>query len=287
MQSLTFLTCEGEIIMGKFDGFLICTDLDGTLLKKDKTISSENIEAIEYFKKEGGLFTIVTGRMPHAAFDICKNARINAPFGCINGGGLYDYHKGEYIWTAETPDYVNELIRVIDENFPNVGIQVNTFYKTYFSKENSVMAYFREITKLPNLVINYKDVKEPIAKILFGIETEEEMQDVIKTLNSHPLAEKFDFVRSEKSLYEILPKGIGKGTSIIKLCEYLNIDRNKTIAVGDYDNDISMFNAAGVGIAVKNACKEAQSAADFITVSNEEHAIAKVIYDLEEGKYIL
>ncbi len=273
--------------MGKFDGVLICTDLDGTLLKKDKTISSENIEAIEYFKKEGGLFTIVTGRMPHTAFDICKNARINAPFGCINGGGLYDYHKGEYIWTAETPDDVNELIKVIDENFCDVGIQVNTFYKTYFSKDNIVMEHFRRITKAPNLIMNYKDVKEPIAKILFGIRSEEEMQDVIKTLNNHPLSSRFDFVRSEKSLYEILPKGIGKGTSIIKLCEYLNIDRNKTIAIGDYDNDISMFNTAKIGIAVKNACKAALAAADYITVSNEEHAIAKVIYDVEEGKYIL
>jgi len=273
--------------MNKFEGILICTDLDGTLLRNDKSISSENTEAIEYFKKEGGLFTIVTGRMPHVSFEICKNAKINAPFGCINGGGLYDYHKGEYIWTAETPVGVNELIRVIDENFPNVGIQVNTFYKTYFSKDNIVMEHFRRITNAPNLVMNYKDIKEPIAKILFGIATEEEMQKVIKVLNNHPLSSEFDFVRSEKSLYEILPKGIGKGTSLIKLCEYLNIDRKKTIAVGDYNNDISMFNTAGVGIAVSNACDDAKNAADFITVSNEEHAIAKVIYDLEKGKYIL
>ncbi len=273
--------------MGKFDGMLICTDLDGTLLRNDKTISSENTEAIEYFKQEGGIFTIVTGRMPHTAFDSCKNARINAPFGCINGGGIYDYHKGEYVWAVETPVDVIELIKVIDENFPDVGIQVNTFYKTYFSKENIVMEHFRRITKAPNLVMSYKDVKEPIAKILFGIKSEEEMQEVIKTLASHPLAENFNFIRSEKSLYEILPKGIGKGTSILKLCEYLGIDKNKTIAIGDYDNDVSMFNVAKIGIAVKNACKEALSAADYVTVSNEEHAIAKVIYDLEEGKYIL
>ena len=53
--------------MGKFDGILICTDLDGTLLRKDKSVSKENIEAIEYFKKEGGLFTFVTGRMPYTS----------------------------------------------------------------------------------------------------------------------------------------------------------------------------------------------------------------------------
>lgn len=273
--------------MGKFDGILICTDLDGTLLKNDKTISSENIEAIEYFKKCGGLFTIVTGRMPQTAFDICKEARINAPFGCINGGGLYDYYMDEYIWKLGLDDGFYELIELIDEKLPNVGIQVNTFNNIYFSKENSIMELFRQITKTPNIVKKYDEIEKPIAKILFGIETEEEMKKAIEILNNHPLAEKFDFIRSEKSLYEILPKGIGKGTAILKLCEYLNIDVNKTIAVGDYDNDISMFKAAGVGIAVKNACKEALAAADYITVSNEESAIAKVIYDLEKGKYIL
>ena len=69
-------------------------------------------------------------------------------------------------------------------------------------------------------------------------------------LKAHPLAKKFDFIRSEKTLYEILPKGIGKGVSIINLCKHLNIDVDKTIAIGDYNNDISMFEAAEIGIAV-------------------------------------
>ena len=273
--------------MGKFDGILICTDLDGTLLKNDKTISSENCDAIEYFKKCGGLFTVVTGRMPQTAFDICKNARINAPFGCINGGGLYDYYKDEYIWKLALSDGFYELIELIYKELPNVGIQVNTFYNIYFSKENSIMEFFRQVTNTPNLVKKYNEVERPIAKILFGIETEEEMQIAINILNNHPLAEKFDFIRSEKYLYEILPKGIGKGTAILKLCECLGIDKNKTIAVGDYNNDISMFRAASVGIAVSNACQDAKNAADFVTVSNEGHAIAQVIYDLESGKIVL
>ena len=50
--------------MKKFDGILICTDLDGTILDDNKNISAENLDAIEYFKSEGGLFNFVTGRMP-------------------------------------------------------------------------------------------------------------------------------------------------------------------------------------------------------------------------------
>ena len=71
--------------MGKFDGILICTDLDGTLYRNDKTISKENKEAIEYFKREGGWFTFITGRMPYYSQQAYNAAKPNVPFGCING----------------------------------------------------------------------------------------------------------------------------------------------------------------------------------------------------------
>ena len=267
--------------MGKFDGILICTDLDGTLYKNDKSISSENKSAIEYFKKEGGIFTFVTGRMPFFAHDVYENVKPNAPVGCVNGAGLYDYEKNEYIWTAEMSEGLLELLKCADENLPNIGIQVNTYHKVYFCKDNAVMVEFRKLTNLPNLQCDYTEVPEPIAKIVFGVPTETEMKQLEEMLKSHPLAGNFDFIRSEEYLYEILPDGIGKGTSVEKLCEHLGIDINKTIAVGDYNNDISMFRASKAGVAVANACEDAKKAADFITVSNEEHAIAKVISDLE------
>ncbi len=273
--------------MSKFNGVLICTDLDGTLLRNDNTISNENLNAIEYFKQEGGIFTFVTGRMPFFCSEIYNIVKPNAPFGCVNGGGLYDYHKQEYIWTSVMPDNVVELIRCIDEKFNDIGIQVNTFHQTYFCKENQTMENFRKVTNLPNIVCRYNEVKDPIAKIIFGSENDEVILHIKETLTAHPLADWFDFIRSEKTLIEILPKDIGKGTAVKKLVRYLDIDINKTIAIGDYNNDISMFNTAKIGIAVSNACKDALHAANYITVSNEENALAKVIYDLQDGKYKL
>ncbi len=272
--------------MGKFDGILFCTDLDGTLLKNDGTISSENIKAIEYFEKEGGMFTFITGRMPFYVDNIHNAVKPNVPIGCVNGGGLFDWDKGEYIWTSPVPQEVLELIKSVDIEVPRASIQVNTFYKTYFCKENAVMKYFRDITGVPNLVCDYHDVTEPIAKIIFGGEEEEDILQIQKTLDAHPLAENFAFIRSEKHLYEILPKGIAKDTALVKLVEHLDLDINRTIAIGDYDNDIKILKKAKVGIAVANANESTKAVADYITVSNEEHAIAKVIEDLELGKYI-
>ena len=271
--------------MGKFDGVLICTDLDGTLFRKDKSVSRENREAVAYFKSEGGLFTFITGRMPYYAMDAYRAAEPNVPFGCVNGGGLYDGKTGEYVWTRELPREVFPLIESIDRALPEVGIQVCAFEHTYFCKENGVMQHFRDVTGLPNLVAHYRDVAVPMAKIIFGTDREEEICEIERILRAHPLAADFDFVRSERTLFEILPKGVDKGLALTKLVEYLHIDAEKTVGIGDYNNDIGLFRTARYGIAVANACPAAREAADFVTVSNEEHAIAQVIFDIESGKY--
>ena len=138
---------------------------------------------------------------------------------------------------------------------------------------------------MPPLSCDYREVDFPIAKIIFCIATDEQVAEVEKTLRAHPLAEEFDFVRSERTLFEILPKGVHKGFAIEKLAEYLGVRMEKTVAVGDYDNDIAMLTAAGCGVAVENACPAAREAADYITVSNEEHAIARLIYGIENGEF--
>ena len=271
--------------MKKFEGVLICTDLDGTLLNDSRVISAENKEAIEYFKSEGGSFTFVTGRMPFYALDLYEKVRPNVPVGCVNGGGVYDFVSGKYIYTVELPKSVCELVRCVDNALPDVGIQVNTFQKVYFCKENKTMEGFRRITGVSNLKCGYDEIEEPMAKIIFGCETESEIQAVISILSSHPRTGEFDYIRSEKTLFEILPKGVGKGNAVKNLAEYLGIDVARTVAIGDYNNDISMFKAAGISIAVNNATPDAKAAARFMTVSNNEHAVARVIYDIEKGVY--
>ena len=133
---------------------------------------------------------------------------------------------------------------------------------------------------------HYNDIEEPIAKVLFAHEEEEEIFKLRDMLKSHPLAGKYEFIRSDPEYYEILPKGMSKGNVLIKIAQLLGIDRNRTIAIGDNDNDASMLSCAGVGLAVANASEQAKKAADIITVSNEESAIAKLVSNLDKGKII-
>lgn len=270
--------------MKKFSGILICTDLDGTLLREDKTISDENMEAINYFMAEGGLFTFVTGRMPNYVKNMYEKVKPNAPFGCANGGGIYDYKKQEYLWHRPIHPDVLELVDTVYNELPQIGIQVCTFEKTYICRDNDAIDWFLRITGLPKILADHREINEEMAKVIFTSLDAVAFSRLEEVLLTHPKAKNFGFVGSEKILYEILPKDTHKGTIIEKMCELFDLDIKKTIGIGDYDNDIGMLKTAGIGIAVANASDSAKAVADMITVSNEEHAIAQVIKDLDSGK---
>lgn len=271
--------------MKKFDGILFCTDIDGTLFTSDKTVSKQNLDAIEYFKSEGGLFTFITGRVPKTSEEICKTINPNAPFGCFNGGGIYDQRAKKYLWSVSLPEEVIELVSCVYEQLPEIGIQVNTENNVYFIKDNSAMVNFRAVTGLPNITCQFESLTETVLKIVFAHEEDEQILKLASLLNSHPKAPDYDFIRSERTLYEILPKGISKGVALCKMADLLGIDKNRTIAVGDYNNDVSMIKAAKLGFAVSNAVDEAKSVADYITVSNNESAIAVIIDGLDRRVY--
>lgn len=273
--------------MKPFENVLICTDLDGTLLGSDRRVSRENLEAIARFQAGGGYFTFVTGRMPSCITDIYETVRPNAPVGCINGGGIYDGEAKRYIYTRELSRDALELARYALDAFPEIGMQIDTFENIYFCRENESMEWFRKITGVPNLTASLDEVDEPFAKLVFGDRNVWRMDALRELLAKHPLASEFDFVRSEKTLYEIMPKGTNKGCALPLLAEHLGIPASRVIALGDYNNDVEMLRTAGVGIAVANAVPEAKAAADRVTVSNDEHAIARVIEELESGEIVL
>lgn len=271
--------------MKRFNGLLFCTDLDGTLYTSDKKVSRQNLEAIEYWKSEGGLFTFITGRVPQtskAVYDIIKP---NAPYGCGNGTGIYDQEQGCYLWKEFLPGEMLELLREVDMKMPEMGIQLNTEKVVYFNKDNDAMVRFRTVTGLPNIQCHYEEVLDPVLKVVFAHKDETQITALMELLQKHPKADQFDFIRSERSLYELLPKGASKGKALLKMAELLGVPQQKTIAVGDYNNDISMVKTAGIGFAVANAVEEVKAAADYVTVSNNEHAIAAIIDGIENGEY--
>jgi len=268
--------------MGKFDGILLCTDLDETLLATDKSVSDENLKAIEYFKNQGGYFTFNTGRVPQGAKLILEYLRPNVPACTYNGAGIYDYEKDKLIWGTYLGRKVIDIMDYVFEKIPESGVVVCTDTTVYFSRRNYRTDMYRKIERLQEINTDYHDITEPIKKVVFVAEADIILK-VRKFLLSNNFGNEYDFVQSDAYYYEILPAGASKGTGLKKLAEILGVSPDKTIAIGDNENDISMIKEAKLGIAVGNATDTVKAAADIITVTNDENAIAKIINDLDTG----
>lgn len=268
--------------MGKFSGILFCTDLDGTILNSSGKVSEQNKKAIEYFQSEGGTFTFITGRMPYVSGAIYDMIRPNAPFGCINGGGIFDKNKNDYLWCETLPVDILDSVRYVYENHPAISIQINCKSQIYFLHDNESTKHFREITGHPFVTTEIDELDEPICKVVFNTLDVDYLHRIRKEVEALPNAGLFDFTMGADTYFELLPKSCNKGTLLIKMAKLLGYDMAKTVAVGDYENDLVMIKVAGIGYAVANACTELKAAADRITVSNDEHAIARIIEDLDK-----
>lgn len=269
--------------MGKFDGILLVSDLDGTLLRNDKSISKENIKAIEYFESEGGLFSFVTGRPPIAMSPVLEQLSPKIPFGCLNGGGVYDHNKGCFVDRTLISRDVFSLVEYAEKNFPTAGFEFVTFETSYLYRSNEVTEELRRFERLPDNYVDSYDVPGTLCKILIA-DKSERMTSIMDAMNAHPERERYTMLRTAEEYYEIMPKGCHKGKALLALANHLKIDISKTIAAGDNSNDALMLRTAGIGVAVANASPDAKEAADVVlSVSNEEHAIAHIIEQLDRG----
>ena len=102
------------------------------------------------------------------------------------------------------------------------------------------------------------------------------MKEVEKTMQGR-FGSRLNVFRSDPHYVELLPKFVDKGIAVEKLMKHLDVKKDKVICVGDSYNDLPMFRQAGLGVAMENAQTEVKEAADFITGSNDEDGIVKVI----------
>ena len=255
--------------MGKFNGVLLCSDLDETLLNDDKVVSKENIDAIEYFKQNGGIFTFITGRTHRGIGVVLSQVEPNTIIGCLNGGSLYDHKLQKTVMEIELSKRYVEILDFLDKNYPNIGFEVITHDKSWICKDNHLVTRHINIENLPRLECDYHDVPGKLGKILL-ISEMEYIDEIIHAIAKLGYDDIFDFVRSTRHYYEILPKNSNKGNLLKEIAKRNN-------------NDLQMLKYAGCGFAVANAVEDAKKAADRVTVSNNDSAIAKIIDDLDKG----
>ena len=269
-----------DLIMGKFTGYLICTDCDGTLTYEPGKVSDENAKAIKYFQEEGGLFTLATGRFPDHVDLFRDKIQINAPMVSLNGTLLYDVNNGTMInkWGLPTEQcyellsYVKESYEKLHDFWVNGVLADGTFgsisynFSEHRSEDDSLKKALEEF---------------PCEMLKMVIAGNAEVILKLQADLKEKFGQSFRFDTSWPEGLEIQAIDSGKGVAVEYMKTHLDTDIHTTIGVGDYENDITLLECADIGYAVDNAIDSVKSIADRVTVSNKDHAIAAIINDIE------
>ncbi|MDR0405713.1 MAG: Cof-type HAD-IIB family hydrolase [Clostridiales bacterium] len=260
--------------MKPYEGYLLCTDVDGTLVGGGNEISRENIQAIKRFMDGGGIFTVATGRTPMIAATIFTDFLPNAPIAAHNGASVYDLAAKEYLHTAPLGDTAEELLMYVEETFDCAGFEVYHYDDIYRRGTNDYIANYIGAERLPGAA--FAEMPKPWTKAVLA-QSEEDTARIAEHLAASKYAGSYNFNKSGGILLEIMSVGASKGAALLRIKEMLGAGIHTTIGMGDYENDISMLRVCDVSYAVGNATDEVKRAARHVTVRHTEHAVAKVI----------
>lgn len=251
------------------------TDLDGTLLTTDKKITPSTMDALRQWTEAGNQLALSSGRAIESVNHVRTSLGLNFPgmylIGC-NGSEIYDCSSNTVISRVALTFPQTSLIM---ETAKQLGVHCHTYTDSHIISpaDTEELHYYRRGILTP--VIICEDVlsaldKEPCKCIAIEIHDKEKLEHFRQTLL--PLVkEEVSLLYSNDQYLEIFPGSSGKGSAIQKLCSLLDIPISNTLAAGDEANDVSMLQAASLGIAMSNAKDYVKQAADLVTETDNDH----------------
>ncbi len=258
---------------------LIVSDLDGTLLPPDKVPLARDLAAIRRFEAAGGTFSIATGRTIQAAIRYQKALDLKSPMIVYNGAAIYDAQQDTVLFSESLPDSAVELTRRIMEAHPHVGVEVLRAENAYVIRNTEYEKKHIALCGVEPCYCSLDEVpKGGWLKVLFAM-APDEIPPFIADIQQREI-EDVDFIQSADIFYEMLPKGVTKGSALTAYHKLPGMEDTFFVAVGDYDNDIAMLRAADFSAAPANAVPEAKAAADHVLTRTCEEGAMEELIDL-------
>lgn len=261
---------------------LLFTDIDGTLLSDDMTVSVKNREAVEKTLSQGNYVAVATGRPVKSGKAVAEKIGLTMP-GCymiaFNGSVLYDCHADRILYEETMP--IPHVRKLFDEA-EKAGLYIQTYDRTDILTERRTeeLEYYSRKTGMSyRLITNLRQElkEEPYKALLIHLESRKKLEE-FQEANAYWTKNALNSFFSSDTYLEYCPSKVNKGSAIVRLCSLLDIPIERTIAIGDEWNDISMIQAAHIGVAVKNAVAAVKEAADYVTERDNNHdAVAEVI----------
>ena len=265
--------------MGKFDGILLLSDMDGTLLNSCRTVSPENLEAIRYFMAEGGRFSVATGRSKPGMEYFLKDLPVNAPAVIYNGAVVYDFEADCAAWQCPLGERGLDLYRLVQEEFPGAGMEAYDMHTAYALSDNPISRRHFDNVNMPWQLVRPEAVPQPWVDMLL-LEKEDRLAEIKAQLEArYPGV--FFLQYSDKEFLEVLHPDANKGVAALALCKYLNYNVENLYTVGDGRNDIQLLTCTRNAYAPANAEPEIKALCPRMLPHHNDHAIAALIAELD------
>jgi Cof subfamily protein (haloacid dehalogenase superfamily) len=258
---------------------LIVSDLDGTLLSDDGNLGVETKKIIKELIKEGLTFSIATGRLHSAVIPIAKILPLNGPIISLDGALIKYHSNGKTIFKSLLKKrHVNKAINFSEENLINLVLcHSDAIYYTDFN------------TVIPSLLSKYGaeykkiDSYDAYIKNTLEIVCASDMKESIKSMHeaftfptTFGCSTSFFKSHSYENIFylEIRKAGCNKGKGLKRVLKHLNLKPENAVVMGDWYNDITLFQTKAFKVAVANAIPELVNLSNYVTkgTNNEEGA---------------
>lgn len=264
---------------------LVAFDLDGTFLNSKKQISPRNLEALKGCGKKGIFPVPATGRTIEGIPEEIKSLPEVRYAITLNGGKLMDMLDGTVLDERELENQtVLELLELVskyhlmyDLYIQGHGIAEARFldHLDEYKITPEIQALIRRTrTVVPGISEYVREYGKPVEKINLFFADSEEREKLRKLL-----LQRGDVIVSSSMSNNLEINGLGatKGEGLARLSAHLGLTLEETMACGDGENDITMIEAAGIGVAMENGEPKLKELADYITAGNDQDGVALAI----------
>lgn len=267
---------------------LICIDMDGTLLNDEKTVSERSIRTIKDAVEKGVRVAVCTGRLFTSA-DYYANL-IGSKIPVIAANGAYIREKDENRIIYKSPlsiEQCRKILKIVKKfdmyphfNTPEAVLTEKMVYTSQgYAEANKTLPPDRQIKieVISDWEETFKKYEENIMKCIIADKDADKLSEAKKLMTE---GADLEVVSSMRDNIEVMNAGTSKGRAVEILAGFYGIKMEEVICIGDSENDLSMIEYAGMGVAMGNGEDYVKEAAQYITDTNNNDGVAKAIEEL-------
>jgi Cof subfamily protein (haloacid dehalogenase superfamily) len=266
---------------------LVVSDVDGTLLTKDKTLTDGALRAVRRLRDAGIGFTITSSRPALGMRFLIDPLGITLPVGPFNGSSIVDPQLNPIEQHLIPASAAERSLDVLDEFGVDIWLFTNDQWFTRNGDGEYVPNEERAIRAEPTIVKDFSPYLSVACKIV-GASSDAALLQRCEAAMLKAVGTQATAVRSQSYYLDVTPPGCDKGTFVQAMARRLGISTDAVATIGDMQNDLAMFRNSGLSIAMGNATDDVKKLATQVTTSNEDEgfagAIEMILKNNEEAK---